>query len=61
MFKKSCEMPCEGCKLRASAEAKPTSFVAWFWRLHTTFCPCWKDYKQAVKQEQEAAEELLFA
>lgn len=56
----SFHMPCNGCKLRARAEANPNSFVAWFWRLHISVCPGWKNYQRAVKQEQEAALDLLY-
>jgi len=37
---------CEDCALRKKAEAKPKSFIAWFWRWHTTWCPGWKKYQQ---------------
>ncbi len=48
---------CEQCKLRAHAERKPNSFLAWLWRLHTKICPGWKSYqKWLAEREQQAAQ-----
>jgi hypothetical protein len=44
---------CENCAFRAKAEAKPKSFLAWLWRVHTKFCPGWKQYQRWLA-EQEA-------
>lgn len=41
--------PCEDCALRKKAEAKPNSFLAWLWRVHTRICPGWKKYQKALK------------
>jgi hypothetical protein len=38
------EAGCETCALRARAQEKPKSLIAWFWRWHTTWCPGWKAY-----------------
>ncbi len=50
------EMGCATCALRARAEAKPKSFMARLWRWHTTWCPGWKAYQQALKAEANQPE-----
>jgi len=46
---------CESCAFRAKADAKPKSFIAWLWRVHTKFCPGWKQYQRWLA-EQEAGD-----
>jgi len=46
---------CETCSMRLNAEAKPKSFMAKFWRWHTTWCPGWKDYQRYLKAKQAEA------
>lgn len=48
--------PCETCKFRTRAEAKPNGFLAMLWRWHTKFCPGWKGYQKHLAA-QKAAEE----
>jgi len=51
------EVPnCIDCAFRAKAEAKPRSFLAWLWRLHTKICPGWKKYQRWLV-EQESSQE----
>jgi hypothetical protein len=38
------ESKCHTCPMRERAQEKPHSFMAWFWRFHTRFCPGWKAY-----------------
>ncbi len=46
---------CEECPFRAKAEARPKSFLAFLWRLHTKICPGWKKYQRWLAA-QEAGE-----
>jgi len=39
---------CETCPFRMKAEAKPQSWLARFWRWHTTWCPGWKAFQQSL-------------
>jgi hypothetical protein len=55
-LKPASEYSCVVCPLRQRAEAKPKSLIAWFWRWHTTWCPGWKAYQQALTTEAEAEE-----
>jgi len=45
------EFGCETCAMRQKAEAKPKSFIARFWRWHTTWCPGWKAYQKHLKEQ----------
>jgi hypothetical protein len=44
------KFPCEDCVMRKKADAKPKSFVARFWRWHTTWCPGWKSYQKHLAE-----------
>ena len=46
---------CETCSMRQKAEANPKSFMARFWKWHTSWCPGWKDYQQYLKAKQAEA------
>jgi hypothetical protein len=37
--------PCETCRLRRRAEARPDSWLSRLWRWHTTWCPGWRAYQ----------------
>jgi len=41
---------CETCPMRMKAEANPKSFMAKFWRWHTTWCPGWKAYQKSLAE-----------
>lgn len=41
---------CMSCFFRRKAEENPKSFLAWLWRLHTRFCPGWKQYQKFLEQ-----------
>jgi hypothetical protein len=41
---------CDNCSLRKKAELKPKSFMGWFWRWHTTWCPGWKAYQKHLAE-----------
>lgn len=42
---------CETCTFRKKAEEKPSSFLAWIWRLHTRICPGWKSYQKHLREQ----------
>ena len=46
------ELSCETCPIRMKAEAKPKSLMARIWRWHTTWCPGWKAYQQALAEQE---------
>lgn len=46
---------CETCPIRAKAEARPRSFIAFLWRLHTKICPGWKSYQRWLADRERAA------
>jgi len=46
------ELSCATCGLRRRAEDKPQSLMARLWRWHTTWCPGWKAYQQALGEQQ---------
>jgi hypothetical protein len=48
---------CESCPFRAKAEAKPKSFLAWLWRVHTRFCPGWKQYQRWLSEREAGVAE----
>jgi hypothetical protein len=41
------KLSCEDCALRKKAEARPRSFLAILWKLHTYVCPGWRRYQRA--------------
>lgn len=43
---------CETCAFRKKAEAKPSSFLGWLWRVHTKICPGWKAYQKHLRQQE---------
>lgn len=43
------EPRCATCPMRLKAEEKPKSFLARFWRWHTTWCPGWKAYQEYLE------------
>jgi len=45
---------CETCGFRKKAEARPSSFLAWLWRLHTRICPGWKAYQRDLRRQEQA-------
>jgi hypothetical protein len=47
------EPKCATCALRAKAEEKPKTLLAWFWRWHTTWCPGWKEYQAYLAQPED--------
>ncbi len=47
------EMECATCALRAGAEANPKAFKSRLWRWHTTWCPGWKAYQPALKNDNK--------
>lgn len=47
------EYPCATCGMRKKAEAKPKSFIGWFWRMHTKICPGWKAYQKALAAQKD--------
>ena len=49
--KKAAEMSCANCAWRARSEANPKSLLSRLWRWHTTWCPGWKAYQQALAEE----------
>jgi len=44
---------CETCTWRRKAEASPGSFMSKLWRWHTTWCPGWKKYQQALADNEQ--------
>ncbi len=46
------EPNCANCPLRAKAEAKPKSFLGWFWHWHIKWCPGWKAYQESLEQSE---------
>jgi len=44
-------MSCHNCPMRKKAEANPKSFMSRLWRWHTTWCPGWKAYQEALKAQ----------
>jgi len=44
---------CADCSIRRRAEAKPESLLAKIWRWHTTWCPGWKAYQRALKEQEK--------
>lgn len=45
---------CENCWLRRRAEARPNSWLARFWRWHTTWCPGWRAYQKDLAEADKA-------
>jgi hypothetical protein len=44
---------CADCPIRRRAEAKPESLLAKIWRWHTTWCPGWRAYQRALKEQEK--------
>lgn len=43
---------CEDCKLRSKYDENPKSFTGRFWRWHIKWCPGWKEFMNAISNEE---------
>ncbi|MBD3410671.1 MAG: hypothetical protein GF419_10760 [Ignavibacteriales bacterium] len=47
------ELNCGDCAWRKKSEENPKSFMSWLWRVHTKFCPGWREYTRRLREKGE--------